>query len=229
MGSETDDRELNRDFWSVENMRYAAPHFRLHRIAKLVNGIARGRACTLLDVGCGPAALAPLLEGNIRYFGIDIAIQRPAPNFAEVDLTRSEIPFEGQTFDLVVASGFFEYVGGYESQILEKIHGVLKPDGALIVSYINFEHIHCIVTPHYSNIRTIGSFKDDLRQHFEIKRSFPVSYNWRGTAPRRRVLTGLEMHFDVDIPMAGRFLGVEYLFVCAPRLRQELRHAGGLT
>ena len=44
-----------KDFWSKENLEYSRPHYRLEKSARIINRIARGRRCTLLDVGCGPA------------------------------------------------------------------------------------------------------------------------------------------------------------------------------
>lgn len=217
MGREMGDDGSIREFWFTENLRYSAPHYRLCRIAGIVNAIARGSECDLLDVGCGPAALARLLDRNIRYFGIDIAIHQPAPNLFEADVVDGGLSGLGRTFDIVVASGFFEYVGGMESRIFNDIREVLRPAGTFVVSYINFEHIHRIVTSAYSNVRTIRAFRDTLTRVFEVTRCFPVSYNWRGTAPRRPLLQKLEMHFDVDVPVAGRFLGVEYVFLCSHR------------
>lgn len=217
MSEESRDPRWSREFWSHENLQYATPHFRLRKIARVVNGLSRHRTCSLLDVGCGPAALARLLDTNIQYYGVDVAIQTPAPNLVELDLVRNEFPFGEKLFDMVVASGFFEYVGGHEAELFRKIHGVTRRDGVFVVSYINFDHIHHIVTPHYSNVRPIAAFRQDLSDYFEVRRCFPVSYNWRGTAPRRPLLTALEMRFDLDIPVAGRLLGVEYLFVCSPR------------
>jgi hypothetical protein len=54
-----------RDFWIKENLNYAKPHFRLEKAARVVNRIAGGKECDLLDVGCGPAALMHLLHHDI--------------------------------------------------------------------------------------------------------------------------------------------------------------------
>ena len=42
-----------KDFWSKENRKYAAPHFRMRKVARTVSRLAEGRGCSLLDVGCG--------------------------------------------------------------------------------------------------------------------------------------------------------------------------------
>ena len=69
-----------RDFWADENTKYTRPHHRMLKVARLVNRLAAGKNCRLLDVGCGPATLGLLLDPNMRYYGIDIAIQEPSPN-----------------------------------------------------------------------------------------------------------------------------------------------------
>ena len=214
---ETQDRYFDGDFWRAENLKYAEPHFRLRKLARIVNAAAGREPCELLDLGCGPAALARLLAGNIRYRGIDIAIHDPAPNLQEFDFIEHEIPFDAASFDIVVASGLFEYAGTAQERKFREIRRILRKAGTFVVSYINFDHIHKVVTPLYNNMRSIDAFRDDLRECFEVHRSFPVSYNWQGTPPRRRLLQHLEMHVNVTIPVMARLLGVEFVFVCAPR------------
>src|ERR1700728_3617092 len=90
-----------RDYWIKENRQYATASFRLHKCARIINEMSRGRECSLLDVGCGPGALRTLLSPNIRYCGIDIAIQQPAAYFREVDIARNAIDFDNMRFDFV--------------------------------------------------------------------------------------------------------------------------------
>src|ERR1041385_6727346 len=106
--SETKGKLYKRDFWITENLRYAKPHFRLAKAARIINSLAEGRQCSLLDVGCGPATLMHLLRENIQYHGIDIAIQSPSPNLRQIDLTQQPIAFDDQAFDIIIAQGFFE-------------------------------------------------------------------------------------------------------------------------
>ncbi len=59
-----DEREVRyhkRDFWATENRKYVQPHFRMRKVAREVRRVTRGRECDLLDIGCGPAALAGLM------------------------------------------------------------------------------------------------------------------------------------------------------------------------
>ena len=131
-----------KDFWRTENLHYSRPHPRMVKVAHIANSLARGRNCTLLDVGCGPTTLASLLQPNIDYYGVDIAIQEPAPNLLEVDLLQEPIGFDGRRFDIVVAQGFFEYVGKFQSQKLAEIADLLAEGGTFIASYVNFGHWH---------------------------------------------------------------------------------------
>ena len=46
-------RYHKKDFWSKENLNFSQPHVRHEKTAQIVNRLAGGRECTLLDVGCG--------------------------------------------------------------------------------------------------------------------------------------------------------------------------------
>ena len=81
-------QKYKKDFWDKENLKFTRPHYRLEKAARLINELAQGRKCTLLDIGCGPATLMRLLAPNIEYHGIDIAIHDPAPNLMEADFSR---------------------------------------------------------------------------------------------------------------------------------------------
>ena len=95
---EAEPRYYKRDFWGTENLKFAEPHFRMRKVARTVRSVTRGRQCDLLDVGCGPATLAQLMPAGVRYHGIDIAIQEPAPNLIETDIIEAPIAFGGKTF-----------------------------------------------------------------------------------------------------------------------------------
>ena len=210
-------RYYKRDFWSKENLKFARPHYRLAKSARLINKIAGARPCDLLDVGCGPAALQPLLRGNIAYHGIDIAIQEPAPNLLEADLLETPIGFAGKRFDIVVAQGVFEYIGTYQEQKFAEIRDLLKPGGTFLVSYVNFGHRdHGIYWP-YSNIQEMSAFQEGLAKYFVIDRIFPTSHNWNNSEPNRWFMRVWQMPMRVNIPILSPLLAVEYFFVCSAK------------
>jgi SAM-dependent methyltransferase len=204
-----------KDFWSKENLNYSRPHYRLEKAARIVNRLARGKKSTLLDVGCGPAALMPLLRSNIQYYGIDIAIHDPAPNLIEADVVSRPIRFDDKRFDIVIAQGFFEYAGAFQAQKFAEISDILNDGGIFIASYVNFGHRDRAIYWPYSNVQPLGDFRESLTQHFKIKKSFPTSHNWRHSEPRRKIIRAVNIYTNISVPLISPVLGVEYFFICS--------------
>lgn len=161
-----------KDFWSEENLKYSRPHFRMEKAARLINRLARGQERTLFDVGCGPATLMSLLKPNIQYYGVDIAIQNPAPNLIEADFLETRIQFGDKRFDMVLAQGVFEYVGKYQSQKFAEIAQLLNKDGIFVVSYVNFDHRQKDVYWPYSNVQPFNDFRRSLAENLRYVGTF---------------------------------------------------------
>jgi cyclopropane fatty-acyl-phospholipid synthase-like methyltransferase len=208
-----------KDFWRTENLAYSRPHPRMEKVARTVNSLARGEGRTLLDVGCGPGTLASLLQPNIQYYGVDIAIQEPAPNLLEADLLETAIAFGDRRFDLVVAQGFFEYVGKFQSEKLAEIADLLADGGTFVTSYVNFDHRDRYIYKPYSNVQPFAHFRASVAEHFTVRRVFPTSYNWRHHESWRRIVTALGLQTDLNIPVLGPVLAVQYILVCTARGR----------
>lgn len=211
-----------KDFWLEENLRYAEPYFRLEKCARIVNDLARGRHCDLLDVGCGPATLAKLLQKNISYFGIDIAIHEPAPNLLERDFAQNEIRFDSKSFDFIVAAGVFEYLGGLQHKKFSEIRSMLRENGSFVVTYTNFHHfqhrlpaMRAIDDSLYNNIQPIKDFRKDLELFFHVESWFPSSHNWFVSEPRRELLKKAQMPLKTHIPIISRMLAINYFFICS--------------
>ena len=213
------DTLYKKDFWREENLKYSRPHYRMEKAARLVNKLARGRQRTLLDVGCGPATLRSLLEPNIKYHGVDIAIREPAPDLIEANFVEAPIQFNDQRFDIVLAQGFFEYVGNTQSKKFAEIAQLLNDDGIFVVSYVNFDHRQRDVYWPYSNVQPFNEFRRSLSEHFAIRRFFPTSYNWNHWEPNpnRKLFRAANMHINVYIPVIGPVLAVEYFLICSAR------------
>jgi len=208
-------RLLKRDFWAVENLRYRVPHYRLVRAARLARQIAAGRGCTLLDVGCGPATLKRFLPDSIRYHGIDLAIHEPAPYLREVDIVEEPIAFDDLHFDIIVAQGLFEYLGGVQERKFEEIVQLLKPTGSFVTSYVNFGHRNPNICASYSNVQPLAAFRMSLERHFAVERTFPVCHNWNPTQPNRPIVKAANALVPWNVPVLSRLLAVEYFFVCS--------------
>lgn len=129
--------------WNDRARAFSSPHPRLRLIAGMV-AILPGDPLTLLDLGCGPATLETLLPSHIRYFGADVAGEvvphATAPERLEVaDLNTGEEPFPGRRFDVVVASGIFEYIRD-PAAFMALLRRKVAPDGHLVLSYLNRQH-----------------------------------------------------------------------------------------
>ena len=207
----------NKDYWIVENAQYAEPSFRLRKCARFVNQLAKGRALSLLDVGCGPAALRPLLDPTISYYGLDLAIHDPASYLREADFVKNKIAFDERRFDFIVAMGFFEYMGQNQKQKLEEIKSILNEDGTFIMSYINFGHYRRQIWPNYNNVQSIAEMTKAVEQIFRIERRFPASHHWRQKQPGKNSFPAIQMHLNFNIPLVSSALAVEYFFICSPR------------
>ena len=208
-----------KDFWKQENLKYSRTHYRMRKCARLVNRLAGNAECSLLDVGCGPATLSTLLSPGIEYFGIDIAIQEPAPNLMEFDFLEAPIAFADRKFDFVVAQGVFEYVGEHQEQKFAEIAELLADGGLFIASYVNFDHRARDIYQPYSNVRSFADFHRSLRKHFKVRRHIPTSHNWRHNEPGKKIFSALNMYITVHLPVVSRILAVEYFFLCSPNER----------
>lgn len=207
--------EYKKDFWNEENLRYSAPHFRAQKVARLVNKVARGKECDLLDVGCGPGSLRYLLPDNVRYYGIDIAIHEPAPNFIEADLLESPIKFNNRKFDIIVAQGVFEYFGALQAQKFAEIREALTSDGRFILSYWNFGHRNPRMHEPFNNVQSMDEFRSSLASYFNIVSCSPASHNWRQNMSDRKLLKLINMHMNINVPLVSPKLAVEYFFICS--------------
>ncbi len=209
----------SQEFWQRENLKYSKPNFRLERVARIVNTMSKGRAWELLDVGCGPGALATILRPNIQYYGIDIALQRSAPYLMERDFSRHPLEWAGKHFDVIVAAGVFEYMGVVQDQRLQDISRLLKPDGRFVVTYTNYQHRKDNREYHwlYNNIQPITVFKQHLATVFVVKRWFPCSSNWHWSEPRRAWLRACQMRVNLRLPVISRMTALDYVFICASR------------
>jgi len=212
-----------KDFWSEENLKFTRPHFRLQRSALVINKLMHGKECDLLDVGCGPGTLMRLLDNNIHYHGIDIAIQDPAPNFIEADLLQGPIKFGDKQFDIIVAQGLFEYLGEFQARKFDEIRQLLRPGGKFVLTYQNFGHRKKSIYWPYSNVQPLSDFRKSLEGYFRIDRSFPVAHNWNHGSPQRRWLQVMEMHVNLNIPVISPVLGTEYFFICSPLAARQVR------
>ncbi len=170
-----------------------------------------------MDVGCGPAALMQLLDPNIHYYGIDIAIHEPSPNLVEADFVEGPIKFNDKQFDIIVAQGVFEYIGNVQRQKLAEIRDLLNEGGTFVATYVNFDHRNKNIYWPYNNIQPFNAFHHSLTQCFHVNRYFPTSHRWHHDEPRGRLMWAVQRHINLNIPLISRSFGVEYFFICSKK------------
>lgn len=215
------DSSSTREYWERASLPYAEPYFRVEKCARIVTELAGGRPCDVLDVGCGPATLASLLPGSIRYFGIDLAIHEPADNLIECDLRTSPLRFREMTFDIVVAAGLFEYLGHAQDRVLREIRDILNPGGTFVVTYTNFEQIFHRVPSvraydvgRYDNEQSLAEFRRKVQHYFVVDRWFPSSHNLSTREPTFRPSTAIQLPLQRRIPVLSRLFAVNCFFIC---------------
>lgn len=125
--------------WSVWRYHWLANH-------KLVRGLERVRRHahgTLLDVGCGSRAFAPLFRGHAeRYLGLDL------PGSPEYDFSRPDVygdamalPVRAGSVDTVLSLSTLEQVPD-PARALAEMRRVLAPGGVAIVEFIQLVPVY---------------------------------------------------------------------------------------
>jgi glycosyltransferase involved in cell wall biosynthesis len=163
----------------------------------------------VLDLGCGDGHLAgELRAAGHHVVGVDVApvngVKERVDEFIQADLDLGLPPDVTGPFDLVIAADVLEHVRRPEV-ILDELHGVLAPAGAVIASVPNFGHW-------YPRLRVLaGRFDYDRRGildrthvRFFTRRSFERLLTGQGWAIARRSYTGLPLDVSERGAAPGR-------------------------
>ncbi|MBZ5653370.1 MAG: class I SAM-dependent methyltransferase [Acidobacteriia bacterium] len=114
---------------SITNPNYLV----LRRRAQLISnwiGQVPGKDLRVLDIGGRYQPYRPLLQERLgQYIAIDVLATRLVNVVGKGEL----LPFRANTFDLVIATGVFEYFPR-PHLAADQVHEVLKPGGVLLMS-----------------------------------------------------------------------------------------------
>lgn len=115
------------------------------QLSYLVNQNASPKV-RVLDIGIGDGVYEASLDENVRrkcdFFGIDISIKqlkrakKLLKDWKIVDLNSQRIPYQDNSFDIVISSEVLEHVF-YPEKVLVEAYRVLKNKGTMILTFPN--------------------------------------------------------------------------------------------
>jgi SAM-dependent methyltransferase len=141
---------------SITNPNYLVLRRRAQLISTWISQVP-GKNLRVLDIGGRYQPYRPLLQGRVQqYLAIDVV----GTQLVNVVGKGESLPFHANTFDLVIATGVFEYFPK-PHLAAEQVHDVLKPGGVLLMSvgavsprFVEDEHwrymrsgLHSILAP----------------------------------------------------------------------------------
>jgi 2-polyprenyl-3-methyl-5-hydroxy-6-metoxy-1,4-benzoquinol methylase len=102
----------------------------------------------ILDIGCGSGLLGKTIKTANKeavVFGIDYAeaareaASKALDRYDTVDLDNQELPTYDRKFDLIIIADVLEHLKRPD-QLLARLHGVLAPQGIVLISVPNVAH-----------------------------------------------------------------------------------------
>lgn len=111
---------------------------------------------SMLEIGCGSGGIAHYFAThprlNIQVTAIDTHDNRQIhDSYKYYPVKNAELPFDKESFDVVITNHVIEHVGQRDSQIqhLNEIRRVLKPNG---IGYLAVPNRWMVTEPHYKLI-----------------------------------------------------------------------------
>ena len=120
----------------------------------------------VLDVGSATGCLLKMLASKYQFEGIGLDIsyqmteiaQNQYPEFSFVTGSAMQIPFEGQSFDVLICSASFHHFPNPET-FLREAERVLKPGGKLVIAEIRMPIFHGLYNQYIHRFSKEGDVK----------------------------------------------------------------------
>ncbi|WP_394206182.1 class I SAM-dependent methyltransferase [Lactococcus chungangensis] len=120
----------------------------------------------VLDVGSATGCLLKMLASKYQFEGIGLDIssqmteiaQKQYPEFSFVTGSAMQLPFEGQSFDVLICSASFHHFPNPET-FLREAERVLKPGGKLVIAEIRMPIFHGLYNQYIHRFSKEGDVK----------------------------------------------------------------------
>ncbi len=172
----------------------------------------------VLEVACGAGIGLPILAesarsvlaGDVDPDNLDLARQACArlPNVAFRSFRAPALPFEDESFDLLLLFEALYYLGD-AARFLDEAHRVLRPRGTLLIVTVNPEWSGFNPSPLATRYRRASELKEELEAagfRAQVQGAFPESPGWLSWA------TGLLRRTAVRLGLIPRTMQRKALF-----------------
>jgi len=111
---------------------------RFNHVLKLIGDVKNKK---ILDAGCGEGYFLSVINSN-KKIGVELSekrISQALKSYPDLKIKIADVthlPFEDNTFDVIVCSEVLEHVSGYE-QAIKEFKRCIKPDGHVVLSFPN--------------------------------------------------------------------------------------------
>jgi malonyl-CoA O-methyltransferase len=148
-----------------------------------------GEGKTILDLGSGTSFIAKKFstQKNIKFFEVDIAenmlkqwANRPSENFFAIQADIENLPFEKESFDILLSSFSLQWLTNFEKNFAH-FFSLLKPNGIFAFCLPTFESLSELRAAsvesecnfHFNDLPKIENLKSALsKSEFQIKKSY---------------------------------------------------------
>jgi SAM-dependent methyltransferase len=170
----------------------------------------------VLEVGCGQGELALALAS--RGYEV-VAVDPEAPDGPIFRRTTIEELDEPGPFDAAIAGYSLHHVAGLEP-VLEKLHGLLAPDGLVIVDDFGWDLLDQTTAAHYDiDFREWDEEHDDLHRFLELRAGLERRFLEHHFSREPYFARWLDADEDEERRLieAGEILALGFRFAGSPR------------
>lgn len=191
---------------TVQSCQYRSVKSFAQRQAVVLDLLKGVKGKKILDLGCGPGLFTfPLAQEN-EIVGIDLSLEMlrlARPDLTPVKGDGTRLPFQNQSFDLVLAIEMLQHLPDFEP-LLQEILRVLRPGGEGVLSSLNpsslfhrglwsFGGYRGLI---FHSDRKIGSFLKKGGLDFKTRfLTFPLPWVWKtGSVFRKFLVSSWVIH-----------------------------------